>query len=128
LEPAAGWSSPVGGTACASGNAVAADNAGHVRVARASISGDFPTAVTTEAAFDGFQPACASCAMTPQLLDAFLAEIAESAAPIPSVYFNFGHVIFSPGIVWILSTPQPERRLGRVRRQFALARRGFKIP
>jgi hypothetical protein len=45
--------------------------------------------------------------MTPQLLDAFLAEIAESAAPIPSVYFNFGHVIFSPGIVWIPSTPQP---------------------
>ena len=45
--------------------------------------------------------------MTPPLPDAFLAEIAESATPMPSVYFNVANVIFSPGTVAILSTPEP---------------------
>jgi len=106
-----GGISPVGGTASASGNAVAADNAGHLYIAGASTSGDFPTAVSTsvasQGAWNGFQPACVSCSLTPPLPDAFLAEIAESATPMPSVYFNVANVIFSPGTVAILSTPEP---------------------
>jgi hypothetical protein len=102
-----GGTSPVGGTASASGNAVAADNGGHVYVAGATTSGDFPTAVTTESIVNGFQPACASCSMTPPLADAFLAEVAESSTPMPSVYFNVGHAIFSPGTIGIPSTPEP---------------------
>jgi hypothetical protein len=98
-----GGTSPVGGTASASGNAVAADNAGHVYIAGASTSGDFPTAVSTsvasQSAWNGFQPACVSCSLTPPLPDAFLAEIAESATLMPSVYFNVANVIFSPGTV-----------------------------
>jgi hypothetical protein len=102
-----GGTSPVGGTASASGNAVAADNAGHVYVAGATTSGDFPTAVTTESAVNGFQAACGSCSMTPPLADAFLAEIAESSTPMPSVYFNVGHAIFSPGTIGVPGTPEP---------------------
>jgi hypothetical protein len=102
-----GGTSPVGGTASASGNAVAADNAGHVYVAGASTSGNFPTAVTTESALGGFQSACVSCSSTPPLADAFMAEIVESAAPMPSVYFNVGHANFSSGTVGIPSAPIP---------------------
>jgi hypothetical protein len=102
-----GGTSPVGGTGSASGNAVAADNAGHVYVAGVSTSGDFPTAVTTESALNGFQSACASCSMTPPLADAFVAEIVESATPMPSVYFNVGHAIFSSGTVGNPSAPEP---------------------
>jgi hypothetical protein len=102
-----GGTSPVGGTARASGSAVVADNAGHVYVAGESTSGDFPTAVTTEAALNGFQAACASCFLTPPLADAFLAEIAESATPMPSVYFNVGHAIFASGTIGTPSAPEP---------------------
>jgi hypothetical protein len=102
-----GGISPVGGTASASGNAVAADNAGHVYIAGASTSADFPTAVTTESALNGFQSACASCSIAPPVADAFMAEIAEIATPMPSVSFSVGHAIFAPGTVGIPSTPEP---------------------
>ncbi len=102
-----GGTSPVGGTASASGSAVAADSAGHVYVAGTSTSGDFPTAVTTEAALNGFQAACASCSMAPPLADAFLAEIAESSTPMPSVFFNVGHAIFASGTIGTPSSPEP---------------------
>ena len=52
-----GGTSPVGGRASALGNGVAADNAGHVYVAGATTSGNFPTAVTTENPVNGFQTA-----------------------------------------------------------------------
>lgn len=102
-----GGTSPVGGTASASGNAVAADNAGHVYVAGASTSGDFPTAVTTQVTLNGFQSACASCSMTPPLADAFMAEIVESSTPMPSVYFNVAHAIFSPATIGTPGAPVP---------------------
>ncbi len=90
-----GGTSPGGGTVGATGNSIAADNAGHVYVAGATTSGDFPTAVTTEASLNGFQSQCASCALSPALSDAFAAEIIESSTPMPSVYFNLGRVIFN---------------------------------
>ncbi len=104
---------PLGGTslagpkASATGNAVAADQAGHILIAGASTSADFPTAVTTEAALNGFQSSCASCQMSPPLTDAFVAEIAESATQMPSVYFNLGSVNFLPVAVGTPSSPQP---------------------
>jgi hypothetical protein len=102
-----GGTSPAGGTASAAGNAVAADQAGHVYVAGATTSADFPTAVTTEVALNGFQSSCASCQLSPPLSDAFVAEIAESASPMPSVYFNVGSVNFLPAAVGTSSVPQP---------------------
>ena len=101
-----GGTSPAGGSASAQGNAVAAGQSGHVYVAGSSASADFPTAVTTESALNGFQPSCASCQFTPPLADAFVAEIAESATPMPSVYFNVGRVNFQPMTVGTTSDPQ----------------------
>jgi hypothetical protein len=103
---------PLGGTslagpkASATGNAVAADQAGHIFIAGASTSTDFPTAVTTEAALNGFQSSCASCQMSPPSSDAFVAEIAEGATLMPSVYFNLGSVIFLPVAVGTPSAPR----------------------
>ncbi len=102
-----GGTSPVGGTGTASGNSVAADNSGHVYVAGISTSGDFPTAITTESNLNGFQSSCVSCSMTPPLADAFMAEIVESPTPMPSVFFNVGHAIFSSGAVGTPSAPEP---------------------
>ncbi|MGA8014069.1 MAG: choice-of-anchor D domain-containing protein [Candidatus Acidiferrales bacterium] len=102
-----GGTSPAGGTASAVGNAVAVDQAGHVYVAGASTSADFPTAVTTASAMNGFEASCSSCQMTPPLSDAFVAEIVESASPMPSVYFNVGRVPFLPGPIGTASDPQP---------------------
>jgi hypothetical protein len=101
-----GGTSPAGGSASAQGNAVAAGQSGHVYVAGSSTSADFPTAVTTESALNGFQPSCASCQFTPPLADAFVAEIVESATPMPSVYFNVGRVNFQPMTVGTTSDPQ----------------------
>ncbi len=102
-----GGTSPAGSTASAVGNAVAADQSGHVYVVGASTSADFPTAVTTESAMNGFEASCSSCQLTPPLSDAFVAEIVESASPMPSVYFNVGRVPFLPGPVGTPSAPQP---------------------
>ena len=102
-----GGTSPAGGTASSVGNAVAADQSGHVYVAGASTSADFPTAVTTETALNGFESSCSSCELTPPQSDAFVAEIVESASPMPSVYFNVGRVPFLPGPVGTPSAPQP---------------------
>ena len=92
---ALGGTSPSGGAVGAAGNSIVADGAGHVYVAGTTTAGDFPTAVTTEASLNGFQPQCASCGLSPALSDAFAAEIIESSAPRPSVYFNLGRVIFN---------------------------------
>lgn len=83
-----GGTSPAGGSAVAAANAVAADDAGHVYVAGATTSGSFPTAVTTENPVNGFQQSCASCLELPPVGDAFVAEIQESSAKLPSVYFS----------------------------------------
>jgi hypothetical protein len=91
------YSTPLGGTAgpgvsaTASGNAIAADGAGHVYVAGQTTAGDFPIAGSTSS---GFQPNCASCTMSPPVSDAFSMEIAESAAAAPSVSFNAAKLNF----------------------------------
>jgi hypothetical protein len=102
-----GGTSPAGAAASATGKAIAADKSGHVYVAGASTSADFPTAVTTQSALNGFQPSCASCQLSPPSSDAFVAEIAESATSLPSVYFNVGRVNFLPVAVGTSSVPQP---------------------
>jgi len=102
-----GGTSPPGGTAGATGNAVAADQSGHVYVAGTTTSADFPTAVTTQANVNGFQQECASCQQTPAVSDAFVAEIVESAAQTPSVYFNLGRVSFPASAIGTANAAQP---------------------
>jgi hypothetical protein len=104
--PLAG-TSPPGGTTSAVGNGTAADGAGHVYVAGQTTSADFPTAVTTANALNGFQPTCASCQQVPPTSDAFVAEIAESSVQAPSLYFNVGKLSFPPVPVGTANAPQP---------------------
>lgn len=104
--PLAG-TSPPGGTAETGGNSVATNGAGHIFLAGQTTAADFPTAVTTSNALDGFQTACESCQQAPPASDAFVAEIAESFVPMPSVYFNLGRVSFPPAPVGTQNAPQP---------------------
>ncbi len=90
-----GGTSPTGGSASAAGNGIAADASGHVYLAGATTSANFPTAVTTENPVNGFQTSCSSCGQTPPASDAFVAEIAESASHAPSVYFSVASVPFT---------------------------------
>jgi hypothetical protein len=90
-----GGTSPTGGSASAAGNGIAADSSGHVYLAGATTSANFPTAVTTENPVNGFQTSCSSCGQTPPASDAFVAEIAESASHAPSVYFSVASVPFA---------------------------------
>ena len=90
----------------ASGNAVAADQSGHAYVAGATTAADFPTAVTTAGNANGFQPACASCQESPPATDGFVAEIAESAAAAPSVYFNTARLILAAPVAGSSGAPQ----------------------
>ncbi len=90
-----GGTSPAGGSASATGNGVAADGSGHVYIAGATTAANFPTAVTTENPVNGFQTSCASCGQTPPASDAFVAEVTESVAPAPSVYFSVASVPFT---------------------------------
>jgi hypothetical protein len=109
------YATPLGGTsqpgapASASATALAADGAGHVYVAGATIANNFPTALTTKSpnGLNGFQPACASCSLSPSATDAFAAEIVESAVPMPSVYFNIGRAIFSGVPLGTSAVPVP---------------------
>ncbi len=90
-----GGTSPTGGSASAAGNGIAADASGHVYLAGATTSANFPTAVTTENPVNGFQTSCSSCGQAPPASDAFVAEIAESASHAPSVYFSVASVPFT---------------------------------
>ena len=90
-----GGTSPTGGSANAAGNGIVADTSGHVYLAGATTSANFPTAVTTENPVNGFQTNCSSCGQTPPASDAFVAEIAESASHAPSVYFSVASVPFT---------------------------------
>ena len=92
-----GGTSPPGGTAGASANAVATDGAGHAYVAGVTTSGNFPTAVTTSGAISGFQPNCSSCSAIGPVSDAFVGEIAEAAGQSPSVTFTLAHLNFPGG-------------------------------
>jgi hypothetical protein len=104
--PLAG-TSPPGAAAHAGANGIAADGAGHVYVGGQTTAADFPTAVTTANALNGFQPACASCQLESPASDAFVAGIAESPLQAPSVYFNVGKVNFPPAPVGVEDAPQP---------------------
>ncbi|HXX45697.1 MAG TPA: choice-of-anchor D domain-containing protein [Candidatus Acidoferrales bacterium] len=94
--PLAG-TSPPGGTASASGNAIVTDGAGHSYVAGITTSGDFPTALSTNSGINGFQQDCTSCTTVGPASDAFVAEIAESSGQSPSVLFTLPHLNFSSG-------------------------------
>jgi len=101
-----GGTSPAGGAASASANAVAADQSGHVYLAGTTTSGDFPTAVTTQSPVNGFQTSCASCQQSPPVTDAFVAEIAEGSSQLPSVYFGSARIPFPVAPVGTVETPQ----------------------
>jgi len=92
-----GGTSPPGGTASASGNAIVTDGAGHSYVAGITTSGDFPTALSTNSGINGFQQNCTSCTTVGPASDAFVAEIAESSGQSPGVLFNLPHLNFSSG-------------------------------
>ncbi|HEY6442797.1 MAG TPA: choice-of-anchor D domain-containing protein [Candidatus Acidoferrales bacterium] len=90
-----GGTSPTSGSASAAASGIVADGSGNVYIAGATTAANFPTAVTTENPVNGFQTSCASCGQTPPASDAFVAEIAESVSPGPSVYFSVGSVPFT---------------------------------
>ena len=101
------YATPLGGTSSASGNAgaignaVAADSSGHVYLAGAATSPDFPTAVTTSGkSLNGSQSSCASCLASPPASDAFLAEFLENSAPQPALTFS------QPRLVFLNTRPQ----------------------
>ena len=95
------YATPLGGTLGASqsggaaGNAVAADSLGHVYLAGATTSVDFPTAVTSGgASLNGNQSMCSSCWNSPAVPDAFVVELLEQAAPQPALTFEDPHLTF----------------------------------
>ena len=104
------YSTPLGGTAgpgvsaTASGNAIAADGAGHVYVAGQTTAGDFPIAGSTSG---GFQPNCACCTMSPPVSDAFFMEVAENAAAAPSVSFNAAKLNFG-AVALVIQSSVPD--------------------
>jgi len=95
------YATPLGGTSSASGNggavgnAIAADSMGHVYLAGATSSPDFPTAVTSNgSSLNGSQTACSSCSDSPAATDAFLAELLENSAAQPAVVFGLPRLSF----------------------------------
>lgn len=102
------YATPLGGTAPqgvegAQANAVAADSSGHVYVAGRTTSADFPTEGNPA---NGFQQVCGSCQQSPPVGDAFVAEVQESVAARPSVYFGAPRLAFQASI-GTTSTPEP---------------------
>jgi len=91
-----GGTSPANGTASSAASGVAAIGSGQVYVTGETTAADFPTALTTSGAVNGFQQTCSSCQTASPGGDAFLIGIAESSVASPSVYFNVGREIFSP--------------------------------
>jgi Cep192 domain 4/Abnormal spindle-like microcephaly-assoc'd, ASPM-SPD-2-Hydin len=85
-----GGTAPPGGTVNAAASGVAAIGSGQVYVTGQTTAADFPTAVTTAGAANGFQQSCTSCQAALPGGDAFVVAISESSAPGPSVYFNTG--------------------------------------
>jgi len=102
-----GGTSPPGVNSGAVANAVAADASGHVYVAGATTSADFPTAVTSGGTgLNGFQQACPSCLWSPAASDAFVAELAEGTAQQPGISFSWARLAFgpSPQLVGVINT------------------------
>lgn len=87
--PLAG-TSPPGGAVSAAASGVAVSGTGQVYVTGQTTAADFPTAITTSGAANGFQPTCTSCELALPGSDAFLLALTESATAEPSVYFNVG--------------------------------------
>jgi hypothetical protein len=104
--PLAG-TSPPGGNATAAATGVVASGAGQVYVTGQTTAADFPTAVTTAAAINGFQQSCASCQNAQASSDTFLLAIAESSTAEPSVYFNAGSENFGSASLGSSITGQP---------------------
>jgi len=108
------YATPLGGTSSASGeggaigNAVVADSAGHVYLAGATTSPDFPAAVTSSGSpINGVQASCASCLASPPASDAFLAELLEGSATQPALAFDLPHLNFlntRPQVVGLTNT------------------------
>lgn len=95
------YATPLGGTSSANGeggaigNAVAADSSGHVYLAGATTSPDFPMAATSGGnPIDGAESSCSSCLASPPASDAFLAELRENSTLQPAVAFNLPHLNF----------------------------------
>ena len=107
------YATPLGGTASlgqivmTSAGGIAADGAGHAYVAGQSSAADFPTVVSTSDTMNGFQPICSSCQGSAPQSDAFVVEIQESRALLPSVYFNLPHVAFGAEPIGTQNAPAP---------------------
>ncbi|MGA9885370.1 MAG: choice-of-anchor D domain-containing protein [Candidatus Acidiferrales bacterium] len=87
--PLAGTSTP-GGTVSAAASGVAASGTGQVYVTGQTTAADFPTAITTSGAANGFQQTCTSCQKALPSNDAFVLALTEISTAEPSVYFNLG--------------------------------------
>ncbi|MDE3171412.1 MAG: choice-of-anchor D domain-containing protein, partial [Acidobacteriota bacterium] len=104
--PLAG-TSPPGGSVAAGASGVTTNGAGQVYVTGQTSAADFPTAITTAGAENGFQQTCASCQATSPANDAFLLAIAENSTGLPSVYFNLGSENFGAANLGTQVSGQP---------------------
>jgi hypothetical protein len=102
-----GGTSPPGGAVSAEASGVAASATGQVYVAGETTAADFPTALTTSEAANGFQQSCASCQEATSSGDAFLLAITENATAGPSVYFNTGSENFGSSNLGSALSGQP---------------------
>jgi Beta-propeller repeat len=92
--PLAG-TSPPGQTVGAAATGVASNGSGQLYLTGQTSAADFPTAITTQSAANGFQQTCASCQAASASADAFVVAIDESTTQGPSVYFNASSVTFA---------------------------------
>src|SRR5579875_2390516 len=104
---ALGGTPPPGGTVIAAARGAAATGTGQVYVTGDTTAADFPTAITTSGAANGFQQSCASCQEATSSGDAFLLAIAESTTAEPSVYFNTGSENFGSSDLGSTLSGQP---------------------
>ncbi|MGH9573224.1 MAG: choice-of-anchor D domain-containing protein [Candidatus Acidiferrales bacterium] len=110
------YATPIGGTFLAPGsqvatfgNAVATDGRGNVYAAGKTTAANFPTAMTSSNAVNGFQQICGSCQQQPAQGDAFIAGIQEGTATWPAVSFGAANVSFGPAGVQIGTEANPSQ-------------------
>ena len=108
------YATPLGGTfvtpgspVTTLGNAVAADGRGNVYVAGQTTAANFPTAMTSSNAVNGFQQICGSCQQQPAQGDVFIAGIQEGSALEAAVSFGSANVSFGSTGVQIGTQANP---------------------
>jgi hypothetical protein len=102
-----GGTAPPGGTVSAAASGVAASTSGQLYLTGQTTAANFPTALTTSGAANGFQQTCTSCQLASPSGDAFLVAIAENSTAGPSVYFNLGSENFGSSALGSNISGQP---------------------